>query len=59
MIKYIYTGTNQIAFTLGDNSEYILQPNDVIELPSENNYIKLLVAMNLLKEIKETQIKLK
>lgn len=53
MKKYTYIGAQQMDFTLNDNSEYLLQPNDVVELPSDNKHIQCLVAMNMLQEIQE------
>ena len=44
-----------MAFTLNDNSEYLLQPNETVYLPSDNKHIQCLVAMNVLKEIKEVK----
>lgn len=55
--KYTYIGTQQMAFTLNDNSEYLLQPNETVDLPSENNHIQCLMAMNLLKEQEIKEVK--
>ena len=59
MKKYLYIGKEQMAFTLGNNSEYILQPGDEVELPCENKHIQVLEAMKLIQEIKITKEKTK
>jgi len=59
MKKYTYIGLEHLAFSLADGSEFILHNGCEYELPSDNNYIKVLVAYKLIIEVKQTKEKTK
>lgn len=59
MKKYKYIGVEHLAFSLSDDTEFILHNGCEYELPSDNNYIKVLVAYKLIIEVKQIKEKTK